>query len=156
MTDNETAEDRYFRSSTSGSISGPTSAPPIEFSLWNQIIYLWPRKEYTEDREYQLRGHRDPTYTWLTQPLLEIDCSARLHLPLAHYAIALAYAQQEDDVLEDQYMSRWQRDVEIAREAIMTPAQDRPLVFGPQTITPIGANGYYQGGFQLYSFEPPS
>ena len=138
MTDNETAEDRYFNVTSS-----ENSSPPIEFSLWNQIIYLWPRKEYTENHEYQLRGHRDPTYTWLEQPALEIDCDSRLHLPLAHYAIALAYAQQEDDVLEDQYMSRWQRDVEIAREAIMTPAQDRPLEFGPQTITPIGGSYNY-------------
>ena len=38
----------------------------------------------------------------------EPDCDIRLHQLLAHYAIALCYAQQEDEVLEDVYMKRWQ------------------------------------------------
>ena len=38
----------------------------------------------------------------------EPDCDVRLHQLLAHYAIALCYAQQEDEVLEDVYMKRWQ------------------------------------------------
>ena len=42
--------------------------------------------------------------------------------------ISLAYAQQEDDVLEDRYMKRWQQDVEMARSAIMEPARNRPIV----------------------------
>lgn len=151
MTDSETAEDRYFRVSTVTN----TTRSPSEFSLWNNVIYLWPRMEYTEDREYQLRGHRDPMYAWLAAPTTEIDSDERLHQPLAHYAIALAYAQQEDEILESQYMGRWQRDVEMARTAIMRPSQDRPLEYGPQAYTAIGASGYSGTSHHNLGLCPP-
>jgi hypothetical protein len=48
---------------------------------------------------------------------------------LISYAVALAYAQQEDEVLEGTYMNRWQADVEGARRAIMEPRHHRPLVY---------------------------
>lgn len=100
---------------------------PVMYSIWNDTIYLWPRVQSSvEDRFYRLRGYRLPV-TWLT-PAQEPDCDARFHLPLTHYAVALAYAQQEDETLETVYMDRWQRDVELAHRAIMDPRHQRPLV----------------------------
>ena len=112
-----------------------------ECSVWAKEFYFWPRYAATEDQTYQLTGFRLPTDWMAGGPAAEPDIDPRLHRPLAHYAISLAYAQQEDDVLEQQYMQRWQKDVEQARGAIMEPSQDRPLIMGPRWITPIGPRG---------------
>lgn len=137
----EEAEDQYFR----GEVSGTAS----EFSIWKSIIYFWPSVTFDTDREYQLRGYRTPA-DWLTGATTstEPDADSRLHLPLAHYAIALAYAQQEDLELEQQYMRRWQSDVEMARKAIMDPRHQRPVIMGPQRISRIGA-GKYRPSFTI-------
>lgn len=113
------AEDRFLnvQASTSGAMM---------YSIWGDTVYLWPQGTFSESRSYRLRGYRTPL-TWVT-PAGEPDCDQRLHLPLTHYAVALAYAQQEDDVLEMTYMGRWQTDVELARRAIMDPVHHRPLV----------------------------
>lgn len=100
---------------------------PVMYSLWGDTIQFWPRvQSAAHDRAYRLRGYRKPL-VWLT-PAQEPDCDPRLHLPLTHYAVALAYAQQEDEQLEMSYMDRWQRDVEMAHRAIMEPRHERPLV----------------------------
>ncbi len=100
---------------------------PLQFSVWANTLYLYPRVQASDtDRAYRLRGYRRPV-NWLTVNG-EPDCDSRLHLPLTHYAVALAYAQQEDETLELSYMDRWQRDVEMARRAIMDPIHHRPLV----------------------------
>ena len=79
---------------------------------------------------YILRGYRKPL-NWIgdgTNPAAVVDADERLHQLLVHYAIALAYAQQEDDVLEDVYMKRWQNNLNTHRHAIMQPSYSRPLV----------------------------
>lgn len=101
---------------------------PIQFSLWGGEIQLYPKVQAaTVSRPYRLRGYRH-ALTWLT-PANDPDCDARLHVALISYAVALAYAQQEDEVLEGTYMNRWQADVEGARRAIMEPRHHRPLVY---------------------------
>jgi len=125
MLDHETAEDDF-------SGPTPTGGYAMEYSVWKDVVYFWPAVTFAADRDYQLRGYRQPT-DWLAGPsTTEPDCDSRLHLPLAHYAIALSYAKQEDETLEATYMDRWQRDVEIIRKTIMDPGHHRPLVFGPR------------------------
>lgn len=104
---------------------------PIQFTIWGDEIALFPTPSTSADMSYRLRGYRRPL-VWLT-PGNEPDCDQRLHLPLIHYAIALAYAQQEDDTLEAVYMDRWQRDVEIAHAGIMEPRHHRPLAYANST-----------------------
>jgi len=107
----------------------PTSGGPATYSVWGDTLYLWPAPAGNNGHlNYRLRGYRRPV-TWLT-PELSPDCDPRLHLPLTHYASALAYAQQEDEVLEATYMQRWQQDAELARRAIMEPVHPRPMVMG--------------------------
>jgi len=113
----------------------------VEASIWAREINLWPAGPASEELTYQLTGFRLPIDWMLGGPASEPDIDPRLHAPLAHYAIALAYAQQEDDTLEQQYMQRWQKDVEQVRSAIMEPSQDRPLIMGPQWVSPIGHGG---------------
>jgi hypothetical protein len=108
------------------------------FSVWANEIHLWPKtitSDQTED--WGLTGFRRPIDWIALGPETEPDCDERLQQPFAHYAVALAYAQQEDEQLEGVYMTRWQRDVDMARGAIMEPSQDRPLVFGPHHYSRI-------------------
>ena len=140
--DYEEAEDQYFRV---GNITGTAS----EYSIWGDVVYLWPQITFTAERSYALRGYRDPT-DWIAgvPSVTTPDCDERLHFPLCHYAVALAYAQQEDEQLENVYMSRWQRDVEIIRSNIMDPRHHRPLTMGPQRYSRIGA-GRYRPSFTI-------
>ncbi|HVQ53290.1 MAG TPA: hypothetical protein VMS92_24900 [Mycobacterium sp.] len=118
------AEDRFVATAAG-------SAGSMLYSVWGSLVYLWPAPAYAEERSFRLRGYRQPV-EWLTADLSP-DCDWRLHLPLTHYAVALAYAQQEDEVLEATYMTRWQQDVELAHRAIMDPIHQRPLVMSATT-----------------------
>lgn len=130
MIDYESGEDDYFGALSTGYA--------YEYSIWADTIYFWPMVSFTTDHDYRLRGYRSPT-DWLAGvSSAEPDCDSRLHLPLAHYAIALSYAKQEDETLERTYMERWQRDVELARKAIMDPAHQRPLAMGPRRWGRVG------------------
>jgi len=116
------AEDHFGGGNTTG------STHPLAFSVWGTRAYLWPGIGYDHDVRYTLRGYRKPV-TWL-DPNGSPDCDPRLHLPISHFACALAYAQQEDVQLEATYMVRWQADVELAHANIMEPVHHRPLVMG--------------------------
>ena len=135
LMDLEKALDYFNHSSTPVSAYGPTV-----YAMWTNEILLYPIKYNDEDKDYRLVGFRSPVEWSSLTPGDEPDCDERLHLPLAHYATALAYAREEDEVLEDKYMQRWQRDVEMARQAIMEANRQRPLTMGPHFITPIGAS----------------
>ena len=103
---------------------------PWVYTLWAGAIRLHPAPSFDEDREYQLLGYRLPKVWSSLGPNDTPDCDERFHLPLAHYATALAYAREEGTELEDQYMQRWQRDVEMIRQQIMQPNRHRPLRMG--------------------------
>lgn len=124
------------------------SSSPYEYSIWNGLIELWPRTTFDADRDYSLRGYRKPT-DWLagTPSVTEPDCDERLHLPLCHYAIALAYAQQEAYELENVYMERWVRDVDSARRIIMDPRHHRPMVMGPRYVVGVGSSRGWSAGW---------
>lgn len=119
-----------------------TSGRPYFYSFWERNIHFWPITTTDTNRQFVMRGYRHPVNTFAADG--EVDADPRLHKPLAHYAVALAYAQQEDEALETVYMSRWQRDVELARKAIMDPSSNRPIVmYGNFPRTPVGG---YRGG----------
>lgn len=122
LIDHETAEDAFSGLSVSGD--------PTHYSIWGELLSLWPSIEPAADQGYLLRGYRKPADWVAAGASAEPDCDDRLHLPLAHYAVALAYAQQEDEVLEVTYMTRWQRDVEAMRAQIMEPSRHSPVTMG--------------------------
>lgn len=131
----EQAEDMFLGSLTS---VGTARA----YSRWNGELVLWPAVTYEEIRVYQLRGYRTPTDWIAAGASSEPDCDSRLHLCLANYAIAMAYGQQEDMELEKNYMDRWAKDAEMARQVIMGADFHRPLIVGRRFVTPIGATTY--------------
>ena len=118
---NELAEDSFV-----GMWS--TSSNPMYYSIYGGAILLWPSPLDDFARDYTLRGQRLPL-DWISTGAGAIpDCDIRLHQLLAHYAIALCYAQQEDEVLEDVYMKRWQSSYLAAHSAICQPRHHRPLI----------------------------
>lgn len=105
---------------------GYFSASATMFSLWAGDIYIWPSPP--DDLTIEITGYRRPSTTWLDDPGLEVDLDERLHLPMMHYAIALAYAQQEDGELEQMYMNRWFSGLEDVHKDIMKAGVYRPIV----------------------------
>lgn len=129
---NEAAEDNFV----GGQLNG--SAVPASYSLYGDKIVLWPSPGENE-RSYYLRGYR-LSHDWIAEGAgSSPDCDPRLHILLAHYAIALAYAQQEDEVLEDVYMKRWQSSFISLHSAICTPRHHRPLVLNVGVPTATSA-----------------
>lgn len=127
-------EDNY------GGQMAPTTFP-VQYSIWGNEVNFWPVTMSSEVRTFTLRGYRKPIL-WLTSSN-EPDCDARLHLPLVHYAVALAYEQQEDETLNTTYMDRWQRDVEMAHAQIMKPRHHRPLIgAGSIDSVAVGSPGW--------------
>lgn len=129
----------------------PAMTYPVYYSVWEHKIWLWPKMTYATAVPYELRGHRLPVDWIALGPDGEPDCDERLHRPLTHYAIALAYAQQEDDELEDVYMRRWNQDINRIVPSIIQPVHNRPLVMGPRTRTPIG----YRSTWPVYTISAP-
>jgi hypothetical protein len=118
---NEAAEDTFVGGQQNG------SGTPASYSIYGSKIVLWPTPGENE-RQYHLRGYRLSHDWMLDGASAEPDCDKRLHILFAHYAIALAYAQQEDEVLEDVYMKRWQNSFVSLHAAICKPRHHRPLV----------------------------
>lgn len=96
------------------------------FSLWGGNVHLWPAP--ADGTEYVVSGWRRPSTEWLTNAALQVDLDVRLHLPLMHYAVGLAYAQQEDPELEMMYLRRWEMlSGELSKE-VTSPTSYRPLI----------------------------
>jgi hypothetical protein len=111
------------------------SAQPVYYTIWGATILLWPK--VTNVRTLTLRGYRNPTEWTAGGVSAEPDWDRRLDMLLCHYAIALCYAQQEDEVLEDVYMKRWMASFTAARNAICNPRHHRPLIMNGGL--PLGA-----------------
>jgi hypothetical protein len=115
----ELAEDNF--------ISGASVTQPVYYTIWGNQITLWPH--YSGDaRDFLIRGYRKQMDWIAAGASTEVDADPRLHQLLVHYAIGLAYAQQEDEVLEDVYMKRWQSSYLAAHSAICSPRHHRPLI----------------------------
>jgi hypothetical protein len=131
------------------------SFSPGWYSFWSNRISFWPRVAADEETIFSMRGYRKPLTTFADTG--QVDADPRLHRPLAHYAVALAYAQQEDEVLERTYMERWQRDVELARRAIMDASHNRPVIMnGNFPRTPVGGYRGYVPPFSVTINAPGS
>lgn len=115
----ELAEDNF--------VTGTAWTQPIYYTVWGNQLTLWPHYE-GDPRSFTLRGYRLEK-DWISGGAgAEVDADPRLHQLLIHYAIGLAYAQQEDEVLEDVYMKRWQSSYLAAHNAICAVRHHRPLI----------------------------
>ncbi len=112
---------------------------PIYFSVWGNELYLWPPVTTETTYDLVLRGYRQPLWDSAASTIPDMD--VRLHIPLCYYALGLAYAKEEDEVMEGIYMARWQRDATQAAKMIMEPKHNRPLVL--HGTAPIGGSSSY-------------
>lgn len=121
-------------------LTSASDTSPAYYSVWGDQLYLWPRVSKVAPYTLAIRGHRRPLWTSGASDIP--DCDDRLHIPLAHFALALAYAQQEDEVMEAAYMARWSRDVEQQGKQLLEPNHARPIVL--HSGNPIGGTfGYH-------------
>lgn len=113
---------------------------PVYWSTWGREMSLWPNPGLDVSYDVSIRGYRQPVWNDSASTIPDID--ERLHPALAYYAMGLAYAAQEDEILEGVYMARWDRDVKSIMGAIMDPPRHRPLVLngGPAVL---GGSSYY-------------
>jgi hypothetical protein len=107
-------------------VQATTTGVPMYASVWENSIYLWPGVGVDSTHDVLVRGYRQPVWTIGASDIPDLD--VRLHVTLAYYAIALAYAAQEDEILEGVYMARWDRDLKNQMRTMMEPIHNRPLV----------------------------
>jgi pimeloyl-ACP methyl ester carboxylesterase len=141
MINHENAEDSFAPLYQTGSGVGT----PAYYSLWAGQMYLWPRVDTAASYDLLLRAYRQPVWSNGASDIPDLD--TRLHATLAYFAISLAYAAQEDEILEGVYLARWDRDLRSQMRAILEPVHHRPLVMH---------GGAPVGGVPSYVIVPPT
>lgn len=96
--------------------TGETGAPAL-FSVWGNQMYLWPQPIANET--FTIRGWKIPARLSAAGDIPALD--ERLHSALVHYACSRAYAQQEDELLEQRNLQTWSAAVNSVRSVIMRP-----------------------------------
>ena len=139
IVNHENAERHYTPLTTRG------VGQPVYVSVWGNRLYLWPRLNADISLDIALRGYRQPVWTNGASDIPDLD--PRLHVTLCYFAISLAYAAQEDEVLEGVYLARWDRDLKNQMRTIMEPVHNRPLVLH---------GGAPVGGVPSFVINPPS
>lgn len=97
---------------------------PAYWSEWKSSIELWQAPSV--GRLMSVDGYRKPS--WAAGDAIAPDCDERLHLCLYFFACAMAYAQQEDEVLSAEYLKHWQAALTQAHSKIMASPQRRPII----------------------------
>ena len=103
---------------------GGNATVPHFWSEWADEIHVWDTP--LGDRSLIVRGYRQSTWGAADSAVPDVD--SRLHVPILWYAVALAYASQEDNEVEQVYMQRWAAAVQRAREQIMAGPTRQPMI----------------------------
>lgn len=101
-----------------------SSANPWFWSVWNSILYIWPK--LSGSLSVRLRGYRAHT-AWYNDDTTQVDAAAALHEPLVYYAVSQLYAMQEDVQMSQFWMSKYDEAVKIAQMDLMRGSAARPL-----------------------------
>lgn len=140
--------DRRWAEGMFNLVQPPTGTPRFWFRL-GASLYLLPVP--SADQQVGLYGWRRPT-DWVAQGASGVvDADDRLHLPIVWYCCSAAYAQQEDEVLEQTYMNRFKESAAIARDSVMRPWTGQPKAFAS---IPYRVPGVTSGQPRLY-LKPP-
>ena len=110
---------------------------PAYWSTWGNCINLWPKPDSNYSME--LRGYRQPLYTWLTDPNIQIDIDYKFHMPLMNYVLARIFQFQEDPEMASIYMNNYEQGVAIVRGNITAPNSNQPMILS--------------GGLQLWPYS---
>lgn len=111
-----------------------TPSRPLFYAEWGDVIKLYPKP----DSVYPLtvRGYRKPSYAWINDVSLVIDCDERLHDAIGYYAVSQAYKRQEDPEMASVYKQSFDEAVMLARKELMRPNAHRPLVLSKGVVRP--------------------
>jgi hypothetical protein len=103
-----------------------TPSRPYFYSFWDGSIWLWPKP----DAVYPItvRAYRNPTYTWLTSPTVNIDFDEWFHAILPYFVLARVYQRQEDSELSAMHMRSFEEGVALARRDLMKASSAQPVV----------------------------
>lgn len=77
------------------------SGNPLEFSIWGRDLYLWPKPSVEET--FHVLGVRKIDTDWATAGTGVPDLPEEFHILIAHWALARAYAQQDDPEMANFY-----------------------------------------------------
>jgi|SRR6478735_596018 len=135
----QTAEDIFLTGN-----AAPLYGTPIYVTVWARQLQLWPNNQDSLQYDLVIRGYSQPVWTNGASDIPDLD--PRLHVTLCYFAIALAYAQQEDEVLEASYMNRWSRDLQQQLKILRQPLHHKPLVMNA---------GQLRGGWPSFVINPP-
>jgi hypothetical protein len=141
MANHENAEDNFAPLYQAGTRVGT----PAYYSIWAGQMYLWPSVATDQSYDLILRAYRQPVWSNGASDIPDLD--TRLHATLAYFAISLAYAAQEDEILEGVYLARWERDLRNQMRTMLEPIHHRPLVMH---------GGAPIGGVPSWVINPPT
>lgn len=101
------------------------SGRPQEFSFWGRDLYLWPKPSSVET--YYLLGVRQPNWDWTANDL-EPDLPEEFHVLVAHWALARAYAQQDDPEMANFFRAEFEGTLRSLASRFMTNTMALPMV----------------------------
>lgn len=101
------------------------SGRPQEFSHWGRDLYLWPKPASVET--VYLLGIRSPNWNWVTSNLVP-DLPEEFHVLVAHWALARAYAQQDDPEMANFFRGEFAGTLENLAARFKTNATALPMV----------------------------
>jgi hypothetical protein len=137
---------RWLVSSFNLAPGATTPGSPTYWYMIGNLLKLYPAQTEANDGALTFHGWRKPS-DWIGDGVAanEVDADDRLHLPIVWYCCSLGYAQQEDEVLEATYATRYHEALSIAHDSIMRPwtgspkqvaytSYRSPSTFSPQLV----------------------
>lgn len=109
-----------------GTLDSPSQ--PLFYSKRGSSIHLWPKPDAAYS--YVVLGQRGPTDWILGGTGEEPDSDSRLHLPMADWALARYFHQQEDGEMAQVYEQAFRDGTALAHDAIMAVDEEYPMILG--------------------------
>jgi hypothetical protein len=99
---------------------------PTHYSIENEVLYFWP--EPGDSYELTIRGYRTAV-DWVAQGAgAEPDLPDELHNTVATWALARAYAQQDDPEMAALYERQFADEVTLYRNRLHDAPAPQPVV----------------------------
>ena len=103
------------------------------------------------DMDVTARGYRRPANWIAGGASAQVDADPRLHLPICWYACSLGYAQQEDEVLEATYMTRFREAATVAHDSVMRYWSGSPKILNS---VPYGRRAFGAAPSLVFQLPP--
>ena len=116
---------------------------PTYFSMWAGGLNIYPKPNGIY--EFNIRGFRQPSYAWLTDPGLTVDLNDEFSIMIINFVTARCFQFQEDPEMAAVYMNHFDQGITLARTNITAPNSNQDLVLsGGLQLSP-----YYNAAFPL-------